>query len=76
MRLRAVASVLVVATMVLGAWARAGSASPALPTVNLTLPAGQALYPGESQPVTVVNASAGSIYHSDCFVLARLDPGG
>jgi hypothetical protein len=69
-------SVLVAAAALLGVCAGAGGASPAAPAVSLVLPAGQALYPGESLPVTVVNDSASSIYHSDCFVLARLDARG
>jgi len=76
MRPRAVASVLVVAMTLLGAWARAGGALPAVPRVSLALPVGQALYPGENLPVTVVNDSASSIYRSDCLVLERLDPRG
>jgi hypothetical protein len=75
MRLRVVASVLVTAT-VLGASAAAGSGSPTEVPVGLTLPAGRALYPGENVPVTVVDSSASSIYHSYCFVLARLDASG
>jgi hypothetical protein len=71
-----VASVLVVAMALVGAWARAGVASPAVPPMSLALPAGQALYPGESLPVTVVNDSASLIYRSDCFVLAHLDARG
>ncbi len=76
MRSRAVASVLVAAAALLGVWAEAGGASAAAPPVSLVLSAGQALYPGESLPVTVVNDSASSIYDSDCFVLARLDARG
>jgi hypothetical protein len=75
MRLRVVASVLVAAT-VLGASAAAGSGLLAEAPVGLTLPAGRALYPGENVPVTVVDNSAGAIYHSYCFVLARLDASG
>jgi len=44
--------------------------------VSLVLPAGQALHPGESVPVTVANDSDSPIYRSDCLVLARLDAGG
>jgi hypothetical protein len=67
---------LVVAMALLGAWASAGGASPAAPPVSVALSAGQALYPGENVPVTVVNNSGSWIYRSDCFVLARLDASG
>jgi hypothetical protein len=76
MRSRVVASVLVLTMALLGAWASAGGASPAVPPVSLVLPAGQAVHPGESLPVTVVNDSASSIYRSNCLVLARLDARG
>jgi hypothetical protein len=76
MRPRAVASAFVAAVASLGVWASAGGASPTVPAVRLVLPAGQALHPGESVPVTVVNDSASSIYRSDCLVLARLDARG
>jgi hypothetical protein len=73
---RVVASVLVVAAALLAAWATVGSAAPAVPPLSLALLAGQALYPGENVPVTVVNDSTSSIYRSDCLVLARLDARG
>jgi hypothetical protein len=52
------------------------SRAPSPPAVSLVLPAGQALHPGESVPVTVANDSDSPIYRSDCLVLARLDAGG
>ncbi len=70
------ASALVVVVALVGASASVGGASPASPPVSLALPAGEALYPGESVSVTVVNHSANVVYRSFCFVLARLDASG
>jgi hypothetical protein len=75
MRLRAAAAVLAVAPVLLGAGVSTGGASPAVPAPSLRLPAGRALYPGESLPVTVINNSASSFYRSNCLLLARWDGG-
>jgi hypothetical protein len=63
------ASALVVGIALMASSASVGST---LPAVGLALPRGQALYPGESVPVTVFNHSTGLTYRSTCFVLARL----
>lgn len=70
--MRVVASLLAVGVL-LGASA---VASPAPSAVGLRLPTGRALYPGENLPVTVVDDTASSIYHSYCFVLARREASG
>jgi len=76
MRPNAVASVFVAALALLAVWASAGGASSAVPAVRLVLPAKQALHPGESVPVAVINDGASSIYRSDCLALSRLDARG